>query len=68
MTLDAGKDRRGSAATMSAGVMSAIVGALGGRLLFSNEPMVRLAGVIVVIVAGSLFLLTCWRLLHSKRT
>ena len=43
-----------------------IVGVLGGRLLFSDERMVRLAGVVVVIVAGSLLLIGCWRLLRSK--
>ena len=66
MTLDGGKDGRGSAAAMSAGVMSVIVAVLAGRLLFSDERMVRLAGVIVLIVAGSLFLFSCWGLFRSK--
>jgi hypothetical protein len=46
--------------------MSVIVAILAGRLLFSDERMVRLAGVIVLIVAASLFLFSCWRLFRSK--
>jgi hypothetical protein len=68
MTLDSRKGGRGSAAAMSAGVMSVIVGVLGGRLLFSDERMVRLAGIVVVIVAVSLLLFSCWRLFRSNRT
>jgi glucose uptake protein GlcU len=66
MTLDGRKDGRGSAAAMSTGVMSVIVAVLAGRLLFSDERMVRLAGVIVLIVAGSLFLFSCLGLFRSK--
>jgi hypothetical protein len=61
MTLDTRKDRR-----VLTCVMPVIVAVLAGRLLFSDERMVRLAGVIVVIVAGSLFLFSCWQLFRSK--
>jgi hypothetical protein len=61
MTLDARKDGR-----VLTCVMPVIVAVLAGRLLFSDERMVRLAGVIVVIVAGSLFLFSCWQLFRSK--
>ena len=47
-------------------MMSVIVGVLGARLLFSDEQMVRLAGVVVVIVAASLLLISCWRMFRSK--
>jgi hypothetical protein len=65
MTLDGKKHRHGSAAAMSAFIMSVIVAVLAVRLLFSDERMVRLAGVIVLIVAASLVLFSCWRLFRS---
>jgi hypothetical protein len=59
--LDSRKDPRGLTC-----MLSAIVAVLAGRLLFSDAQVVRLVGATIVIVAGSLFLISCWRLFRSK--
>jgi hypothetical protein len=59
--LDSRKDPRGLTC-----MLWAIVAVLAGRLLFSDAQVVRLVGATIVIVAGSLFVISCWRLFRSK--
>jgi len=61
MTPDASKN----SSVLTCG-FSAIVVVFSGRLLFSDTQVVRLAGAVLVIVSGSLFLISCWWLFRSK--